>query len=114
MVQVLAVVVGVLYAGGVYLMLRRSVVKLLIGLSLLSHAANLLIFTSAGLTRGAAPLVPEGSLTPPSAVADPVAQALVLTSIVIGFGLLVFTTVLVHRAHEETGTDDLDEMRRRG
>ena len=50
----LAVVVGGLYASGVYLMLRRSVIKLIFGLSLLGHAANLLIFTSAGLTRGRA------------------------------------------------------------
>jgi multicomponent Na+:H+ antiporter subunit C len=45
-------VIGVLYASAVYLLLRRSLVKLLIGLALLSHATNLLIFTAAGLSHG--------------------------------------------------------------
>src|SRR5687768_14142415 len=59
MIAVLALVSGALYAAGLYMMLRRSIVKALIGLALLGHAANLLLFTSAGLTRGAPPLIPE-------------------------------------------------------
>ncbi|MEX0702702.1 MAG: NADH-quinone oxidoreductase subunit K [Planctomycetales bacterium] len=60
METILAILVGALYAGGVYLVLRRSVVKLLIGLAILSHAANLLIFTAGGLTpRAKPPLVAE-------------------------------------------------------
>jgi multicomponent Na+:H+ antiporter subunit C len=61
METVLAIVVGGLYAAGVYLMLRRSLVKLLFGLALLSHAANLLIFTAAGFHGETPPLVPEGA-----------------------------------------------------
>jgi hypothetical protein len=70
------------------MMLRRSIVKLMIGLMLLSNAANLLIFTAAGLTRGVPPLVPEGLTRPDGLSADPLPQALVLTAIVISFGVL--------------------------
>ncbi len=108
---VLAVVVGALYAAGLYTVMRRSIVKLAIGLVLLGHAANLLIFTSAGLTRAQPPLVAEGAALPPQPFADPLPQALILTAIVIGFGVLAFTLVLVHRAYQAIGTDDLDEMR---
>lgn len=111
MQTVLACVIGSLYAAGIYLVLRRSLVKLVLGLALLSHAANLLIFTSAGLVRGRPPLVPEGALRPEHPTAEPLAQALVLTAIVISFGLLAFTATLLYRAHQVTGTNDLDKMR---
>jgi multicomponent Na+:H+ antiporter subunit C len=107
---VLAVVVGGLFAAGVYLLLRRSIVKLALGLSLIGNAANLLIFTAAGIVRGEAPLVPPGADRPVDGVADPLPQALILTAIVIGFGVLAFTLVLLHRAYQETGTDDLDDL----
>lgn len=111
MTTLLAAVIGVLYAAGLYLVMRRSVVKLVLGLALLGHAANLLIFTVGRLSRAAAPIVPAGAerLVPPHA--DPVPQALVLTAIVIGFGVQAFALVLVKRAHRETGTDDLDALR---
>jgi multicomponent Na+:H+ antiporter subunit C len=107
----MAYVIGVLFASAVYMMLRRSIVKLVIGLMILSNAANLLIFTVAGMTRGAPPLIPEGLTEPASAVADPLPQALVLTAIVIAFGVLAFAVVLIHRAYEVVGTDDLDTMK---
>jgi multicomponent Na+:H+ antiporter subunit C len=111
METVMAFVVGGLFAAGIYMMLRRSIVKLAIGLVLLSQAANLLIFTSSGLTRGSPPLVPEGESSPPIPFADPLPQALILTAIVISFGVLAFTLVLIKRAYQTVGTDDLDEMR---
>jgi multicomponent Na+:H+ antiporter subunit C len=104
----LAIVVGVLYATGVYMMLRRSVVKLLIGIALLSHAANLLVFSAAGVVRGRPPIVDDAGQLGPSA--DPLPQALVLTAIVISFGVLAFAIALLHRAHQETGTDDVDRL----
>jgi multicomponent Na+:H+ antiporter subunit C len=108
---ILAFVVGGLYAAGLYMLLRRSIVRLVIGLSLLSQAANLLIFATAGMTRARPPIVPEGatSLVPP--FADPVPEALILTAIVLGFGILAFALVLIKRAYQTVGTDDLDEMR---
>lgn len=108
----LALAAGVLYASGIYLMLRRRLAQLIIGLGLLSNGTNLLIFTAGGLTRARPPVlsVDETTLVPP--YADPVPQALVLTAIVIGFGLLAFSLVLAHRVHATTGTDDVDEVGR--
>ncbi len=108
---ILAIVIGALYAAGLYLMMRRNLVKLIIGLVLLSQAANLLIFTAAGLRSRNAPLIPEGETYPVSDFADPLPQALILTAIVIGFGVIAFTLVLFHRAYQSTGTDDLDQMK---
>jgi multicomponent Na+:H+ antiporter subunit C len=93
------------------MMMRRSIVKLIAGLVLLGYAANLLIFTMGRLTRGQAPLVPVGQTSPPEPFADPVPQALILTAVVIGFGLQAFALVLIKRAYQTVGTDDLDEMR---
>ena len=104
-------VVGSLIAAGLYMMMRRSAIKLLIGLALLSHGAHLLIFTAAGLTRGHAPLVPEGKVIPSPPYADPLPQALILTAIVIGFGVLAFSIALVYRSYHVSGTDDLDDLR---
>ncbi|MCW5774947.1 MAG: Na+/H+ antiporter subunit C [Phycisphaeraceae bacterium] len=106
----LALLVGGLFAAGIYLIVRRSIVKLIMGLILLSHGANLLIFASGGLVRAQAPLVEPGALTPETPHADPVPQALILTAIVIGFGVVAFMMVLVSRAYRAVGTDDTDEF----
>ena len=108
----LALASGVLYAAAVYLMLRRRLAQLIIGLGLLSNGTNLLIFTAGGLTRARAPVILEGEDTLEPPFADPVPQALVLTAIVIGFGLLAFSLVLAHRVHASAGTDDVDEIGR--
>lgn len=111
MTTLMAFAIGGLYAAAIYMMLRRSIVKLVIGLVLLSNAANLLIFTVAGLTRQAPPIIPEGLVVPAAPVADPLAQALILTAIVIGFGVLAFAVVLIHRAYEIVRVDDMDQMK---
>lgn len=107
----LALVVGGLYAAGFYMLMRRSIVKLILGLGLLGHAANLLIFTVGRVTPGQPPIIaPEAEvLVPP--FADPLPQALILTAIVIGFGVQAFAIVLVKRAYQTVGTDDFDQMR---
>lgn len=111
MTVILAIAIGVLYATGLFLVMRRSMVKLIFGLALLAHAANLLIFTVGGLVRGGTPIVPEGQAAPPPPFPDPVPEALVLTAIVIGFGVQAFALVLIKRAYQETGTDDQDALR---
>ena len=111
MTSILAIVIGVLFAAGIYLMLRRTIVKLIIGLSLLSHAVNLLIFTTGGLTRAAPPLVPPDATQLTGAFADPLPQALVLTAIVISFGVTAFTLILFHRMYQVVGADDVDQIR---
>lgn len=111
METVLAFVVGGLYAAAVYLLLRRSLVKLLIGLVLLSHAANLLIFTAAGLTRAQSPVIGAKATNLVSPFADPLPQALILTAIVISFGVTAFALVLAYRAHKIVGADNLDRLK---
>jgi multicomponent Na+:H+ antiporter subunit C len=107
---ILAVLVGGLYAAGLYMMLRRSIFKLLLGLALLSHAANLLIFTAGGLNRGIPPLVETGATELSEHAADPIPQALILTAIVISFGVLAFAIVLASSVHQTFRTDDVDDM----
>jgi multicomponent Na+:H+ antiporter subunit C len=107
----LAALVGGLFAAATYLMLRRSTVKLLIGLSILSHGANLFLFSAAAPREREAPLVPPGQTVPPEPVADPLPQALVLTAIVISFAVVVFAVVLVHRTHQASGVRDVDSLR---
>ncbi|MBI5670409.1 MAG: Na+/H+ antiporter subunit C [Chloroflexi bacterium] len=111
MTIVLAFLVGGLYAGGLYMMMRRSIVKLIMGLILLSYATTLLIFTVGGLTRAAPPIVPAGVSEPPVPFADPVPQALILTAIVISFGVLAFAVVLIEQTHRSVGTDDSNNLR---
>jgi multicomponent Na+:H+ antiporter subunit C len=105
----LAIVAGVLYATGLYLMLRRRLAQLIIGLGLLGNGSNVLIFTAAGLTRARPPLTAQGAATLTGTFADPVPQALILTAIVIGFGVLAFSLVLAHRVHR-SATDDIDAI----
>ena len=109
----LALASGVLYTAGIYLMLRRRLAQLIVGLGLLSNGTNLLIFAAGGLTRARPALVPAGSEVLRAPYADPVPQALILTAIVIGFGLLAFSLVLAHRVHATLGTDDVDGVGKR-
>ena len=108
MLLVLALTTGCLVTAGCYLLLRRNLVKLLFGLVLLGHAANLLIFTLGGLVRGAASVVPPGASAPRHESADPLPQALVLTAIVIGFGMTAFLVALALRALADLGDDRAD------
>lgn len=106
----MCIAVGLLYASGIYMMLRRSIVKMLIGLALLGHGSNMLIFTTAGLLRGSPPLVRPGEETLEVPHTDPLPPALILTAIVISFAIVGYAAVLVKRVNEVAG-DDLDAMR---
>ena len=110
----LAIVSGVLYAVGIYLMLRRRLAQLIIGLGMLTNATNILIFTAGGLTRARPPVVPEGAMELAQPNADTVPPALIMTPIVIGFGVLAFSLVLAHRVHQSVGSDDVDHVGRGG
>lgn len=111
MEPIVAVLVGVLMAASVYLMLSRNLVRFVFGLVLISNAANLLIFAGGGMTRAAPPLIPLGESLPDAGVANALPQALILTAIVISFGLLAFALVLAFRAYQELDTVDTDAMR---
>ncbi len=111
METVLAFVIGGLYAAGIYSMLRRSLIKLVIGLVFLGNASHLLIFTAGGLTRGKPPIISEETVTQAATYADPLPQAMILTAIVISFGVLAFVLVLVQRTYKMVGSEDIDKMR---
>lgn len=107
---IFAIAIGVLYAVSVYLLLRRSIVKLILGIMFLSNATNLLLFTSGGLSKGKPAFIEKGSKVPEPGIADPLPQALILTAIVIGFGIIAFTLVLTYKYYNKTGTEDLDKV----
>lgn len=108
---VLAALVGCFIASGVYLLLSRSVIRMLLGMVVLGNGINLLIFTAGRLTRAVAPIVPPGLEQPEGLVANPLPQALVLTAIVIGFAMFSFLLVLAFRAYQSLDADNTDTMR---
>ncbi len=111
MEAVLAVTIGAVVAGAVYLMLSGHMLRFIFGLILISNAANLTIFTAGRLTPGAPPLIRDGAYEPADTVANALPQALVLTAIVIGFGLFAFAVTLVWRAWITLDTLEADDMR---
>lgn len=108
---ILAILVGVLYTVGIYMLLRRSILKFIIGIIFMSNATNLLVFLSAGIIPGSPAFVKEQTDNLHQ-VADPLPQALVLTAIVIGLGIVVFTLALKFKFFSSTGTDDLDQLQK--
>ncbi|MBB4119296.1 multicomponent Na+:H+ antiporter subunit C [Mesonia hippocampi] len=107
----LAIITGLLYAAGLYMMMRRSLVKLILGLIIIGNGANLLIFLLGRITKGSPPIIGEHEKLLSDIYADPVPQALILTAIVISFGLQSFAIILVKRAYKVVKTDDLDKMK---
>lgn len=106
----LVILIGILYGAGIFMMLRRSMVKLLIGLILLANGANMLIFLLGEITKGKPPVIPADGDIFIELYADPIPQALILTAIVISFGLQAFSIILLKRVYTVTGSDDLDEL----
>jgi multicomponent K+:H+ antiporter subunit C len=99
-----AITIGLLGGCGIYLLLRARTFPVLLGLTLLSYAVNLFLFAAGRLLVGSAPLVDERLTSYP----DPVPQALVLTAIVIGFGMTALLVGVALRAIGETGGDHVD------
>ncbi len=97
-------VAAVLFTVGTYLVLQRMLSRVIIGLGLMSHGANLLIMLSAG--RPAPPPIVADS---GGAVADPLPQAMVLTAIVITFGITAFLLALALRSYLLTGSDAVED-----
>jgi len=106
----LSLLVGILFGASVYMFLRRSIVKLVLGIIFLSHATNLLLFVAGGLTSKAPAFVNPDDMNATMNTSDPLPQALILTAIVIGLGVTAFALVLVYRFYKETNTVDLDEL----
>jgi multicomponent Na+:H+ antiporter subunit C len=106
----LIILIGLLYSAGMYMMFRRSMVKLLIGLILLGNGTNILIFLMGDIAKGKPPIIPKDTSVFLEAYADPVPQSLILTAIVISFGLQAFAIILLKRIYLLTGSDDLDTL----
>lgn len=107
----MAIFIGVLVAGAVFSLLRRSVFRLVIGVMFLSQAANLMVFTTAGLRTEKSGIIPADETVLAANAADPLPQALVLTAIVIGFGMLAFTIALIYRATRAIQSHDLNDYK---
>jgi multicomponent Na+:H+ antiporter subunit C len=105
-ILVLSVVVSVLFACGVFLLLQRDLLRVVLGIVLISNAANLFI-VSAGLSRGAAPIYPLPESGP---VSDPLVQAMALTAIVISSSTAALLLALVYKIYASHGTIDLDDV----
>lgn len=103
----MALVIGVLFAVAVYLMLSQTLLRMIIGTVILSHGVHMLLLTMSRLKRGAAPIMEDGI----QSYSDPLPQALILTSIVISFGVTAFLLVLAYRAYQSLGTDQMDELK---
>jgi multicomponent Na+:H+ antiporter subunit C len=107
---ILSILTGLLFAAGLFLMLHKGMVKLILGIMMLSYATNLFIFIVARITRGLPAIIPRNQDVLANSFADPVSQALILTAIVIGFGIQAFAIVLIKRVYAATGTTNMDEL----
>ncbi len=105
MSPVIAITAGALFAIGTYLVMQRLLTRIVIGLGLLGHGANLLLLGSGGTPGAPAPIV-DGS---GRLIADPLPQALVLTAIVITFGVTAFLLALAYRSHALTRSDKVED-----
>ncbi|MCK0752224.1 MULTISPECIES: Na+/H+ antiporter subunit C [Chromohalobacter] len=102
-----ATTTGILAASGLYLALRGRTFPVVVGLTLLSYAVNLFLFSTGGLTTDGAAVISDDA----SKYADPLPQALVLTAIVIGFAMTAFSVILAMRVRGDVGSDHVNGNR---
>ena len=107
---ILPFLIGILFSASLYLILHRHFFKLILGLILFGLATNLFLFVIGRLTRGGSAIIGQNEMVAKEPFADPVPQALLLTAIVIGFGIQAFAIVLIKRVYQSFGTTDLDDM----
>ncbi|MFB4166548.1 Na(+)/H(+) antiporter subunit C [Virgibacillus sp. JSM 102003] len=104
---IISILAGTLFATGVYNLLQKQLLRIIIGTVLLSHGAHLFILTMGKLKTGAPPILIEGV----KEYTDPLPQALILTSIVISFGITSLLLVLAYRTANENNTDNMEQLR---
>lgn len=107
METVMALLIGILFSLGTYLLLSKSLLRIILGSSVVSHAVHLLLLTMGGLKKGGPPLLGIES----TSMTDSLPQALILTAIVINFAVTAFLLVLAYRTYRELGTDDAEQLR---
>ena len=105
MILTLAVVIGALYALGTYLLLQRNLTRIVLGLVIMGHGANLLLLVAGG-RAGSAPFI---GTAPESDFADPLPQAMALTAIVITFGVAALLLALAYRSWMLRRDDDVED-----
>lgn len=105
---VMSIVIGLLTACGVWLILRPRTYQVIIGLSLISYAVNLFLFSSGRLSQNQAPILVDGVVQTLQNYADPIPQSLVLTAIVIGFATTALFLVVMMAARGFNGNDHVD------
>lgn len=105
----ISILIGILFAVGVYMMLSRKLLRVIVGSAFLSHGTLLMLMTVGKLKNGAPPILVDGVEN--ATYVDPIPQALILTAIVIGFATTAFGLVLAYRCYQELGTDDTEQMR---
>jgi len=106
----MSLVIGVCYATAVFLLLQKRLIQIILGIALLGHATNLLIFVAAGLNGTSLPIISTGMEVLPVTAVDPLPQALILTAIVIGLALFGFSLALAYRCVAVLGHDDIDQI----
>lgn len=104
---IICILAGILFAAGIYNILQKQMLRIIIGTGLISHGAHLFILTMGKLKRGKPPILTEGV----TKYTDPLPQALILTSIVISFGITSLILVLAYRMAQKNDTDNMDELR---
>jgi len=104
---IICILAGILFATGIYNILQKQMLRIILGTGLISHGAHLFILTMGKLKRGQPPILTEGV----SRYTDPLPQALILTSIVISFGITSLILVLSFRTAKENQTDNMDQLR---
>jgi multicomponent K+:H+ antiporter subunit C len=100
--------IGALTAGGVYLVLRLRAFAVILGLALLSYAVNVFLFSTGRLAINKPPVLEGYKVSDFAAYTDPLPQALVLTAIVISFGMTAVLVMFALGAYLEAGTDEID------
>lgn len=108
MTLVLALLVGILFGGGTYLILHRTLTRIVLGTGLWGYAVNVLLLMSGG-RAGAPPLIVGDAAGPVSAFSDPLPQAMALTAIVITFSMTAFLLALAYRSWTLTGEDEAED-----
>ncbi len=105
----MSILIGILFTAAVYLILSRNLIRVILGTGLLSHGVHLLVLTMGGLDGKAPPVIAEGVHA--ADFADPLPQALILTAIVISFGVTALTLVFAYRLYAVHGTADMNKLK---
>jgi len=107
METLMAITIGILFSLGTYLVLTKSLIRIILGTSIIGHGVNLLILTMGGLKTGGPPLLGAEDLS----YTDALPQALILTAIVINFAVTALFLVLAYRSYKTLRTDDMEQLR---